>query len=89
MHADLKKGANAYLETVANRLREDGLKVHTRVSVEEQPGVAVLDAAKPPIDLIAIETHGRGGLSRLLLGSVADKVIRGSPLPVLVHKPKT
>jgi nucleotide-binding universal stress UspA family protein len=88
MHADLKKGANAYLETVANRLREDGLKVHTRVSVEEQPGVAILDAAKAPIDLIAIETHGRGGLSRLLLGSVADKVIRGSPLPVLVHKPK-
>ena len=38
--------------------------------------------------MIAIETHGRGGLSRLLLGSVADKVIRGSTLPILVHKPK-
>ena len=88
MHAELKKGATAYLEMIANRLREDGLKVSTRVSVEEQPGVAILDAAKPPIDLIAIETHGRGGLSRLLLGSVADKVIRGSHLPVLVHKPK-
>lgn len=88
LHVELKKNAAAYLETIANRLRGQGLKVHTRISIEEQPGVAILDAAKPPIDLIAIETHGRGGLSRLLLGSVADKVIRGSTLPILVHKPK-
>ena len=88
MHADLRKDASAYLETIANRLRADGLKVQTRVSVDEQPGIAILEAAKPPIDMIAIETHGRGGLSRLLLGSTADKVIRGSPLPILVHRPK-
>ena len=51
--------------------------------------VAILDNAKPPIDMIAIETHGRGGLTRMLLGSVADKVIRGSTLPILVHRPKS
>ena len=33
--------------------------------------------------MIAIETHGRGGLTRMLAGSVSDKVIRGSTLPVL------
>jgi len=87
MHAELKKEAGAYLEKVAARLRGEGLKVHTRITIEEQPGVAILENAKPPIDMIAIETHGRGGLSRLLLGSVADKVIRGSTLPVLVHRP--
>jgi nucleotide-binding universal stress UspA family protein len=87
MHADLRKEATAYLEKVAARLRGEGLTVQTRVSVEEQPGVAILDAGKPPIDMIAIETHGRGGLSRMLLGSVADKVIRGSKLPILVHRP--
>ena len=38
-------------------------------------------------DLVAIETHGRGGLSRLFLGSVADKVLRGSTLPVLLQRP--
>ena len=43
--------------------------MHTYVAVAEQPGVAILDNAKPPIDMIAIETHGRGGLSRLLIGS--------------------
>jgi nucleotide-binding universal stress UspA family protein len=37
--------------------------------------------------LIALTTHGRRGLSRLLLGSVADKVVRGSTLPVLLYRP--
>jgi nucleotide-binding universal stress UspA family protein len=86
LHVELRKEANHYLDAVAERLRTQGLKVHTRVMIEEQPDVAILDNAKPPIDMIAIETHGRGGLSRLLMGSVADKVIRGSKLPILVHK---
>jgi nucleotide-binding universal stress UspA family protein len=88
VHAELKRDAGEYLEKIALPLRAQGLKVATRVVVEEQPGVAILEAAKAPIDLIAIETHGRGGLSRLLLGSVADKVIRGAKVPILVHKPK-
>jgi nucleotide-binding universal stress UspA family protein len=88
VHVELKRDAGAYLETIAAQLRGQGLKVETRVVVEEQPGVAILDSAKTPIDLIAIGTHGRGGLSRLLLGSVADKVIRGAKVPILVHKPK-
>src|SRR5262245_19893411 len=89
LHGELRKEAHDYLETVAARLRGDGLKVATRVAIEDQPGVAILDAAKPPIDMIAVKTHGRSGLTRLLLGSVADKVIRGSTLPVLVSKPKS
>ena len=36
--------------------------------------------------MIALETHGRRGLARLMLGSVADKVIRGAHVPVLVKK---
>ena len=43
---------------------------------------------KEKVDLIAIGTHGRSGLVRLILGSVADRVIRTAPCPVLtVHKP--
>jgi len=89
MHADLKREANAYLDKTADQLRQrhPGIQVLTRVVIEEQPGVAILDCAKAPIDMVAIESHGRGGLSRMLLGSTADKVIRGSKLPVLVHKP--
>jgi len=87
LHVDLKNEALGYLEKIKQRLCVEGLKVQTKVAIEEQPGVAILENASAPIDMIAIETHGRGGLSRLLLGSVADKVIRGSKLPILVHKP--
>jgi nucleotide-binding universal stress UspA family protein len=83
--------AQAYLDGVARRLTErtagEKLTIRTRVAMEHQPAAAILQEAVPPIDLIALETHGRRGLSRLFLGSVADKVIRGSSLPVLVHKP--
>ena len=85
----LAKEAQDYLERVAGRLREAGLTVLTRVDVAEQPATAILhDAAPAVVDLVALETHGRRGLSRLFLGSVADKVIRGAHVPVLVHRPK-
>jgi len=80
-----RRTAEAYLETVANHLRAGGATVQTRVHFAEQPAVAILEEATlAGADLIALETHGRGGLTRLLLGSVADKVVRGSSIPVLV-----
>lgn len=76
--------AEDYLRVVADRLRERGATVHTRIHVAEQPATAILkEAALSGADLIALETHGRGA-SRLLVGSVADKVVRGSSIPVLV-----
>lgn len=88
LHEQLRREANKYLDGVAARLQAQGLKVVTRVVVEEQPGVAILQHAQAPIDLIAMQTHGRRGLSRLFVGSVADKVIRGAHVPVLVQRPK-
>jgi nucleotide-binding universal stress UspA family protein len=80
--------AEEYLHRVAGRLRERSLRVQTQVGVADQPAVAILkEANAPAINLVALETHGRRGLSRLFLGSVADKVIRGASLPVLVHRP--
>ena len=84
----LRKEAQDYLDQVAGRLRARGLRVQTKVAVELQPSAAILGEGAPPAcDLIALETHGRGGLSRLFLGSVADKVIRGAAVPVLVRRP--
>ncbi len=84
----LRQEAAAYLERIAERLQQRSLRVAPRVVVGDQPAVAILHEASPSgVDLIALETHGRRGLSRLLLGSVADKVIRGAAVPVLVQRP--
>lgn len=84
----LEEEARAYLARVEERLRGRSLRVQTRVVVGCPAAPAVLDvAASDGVDLIALETHGRGGLGRLLLGSVADKLIRGAAVPVLVHRP--
>jgi nucleotide-binding universal stress UspA family protein len=87
---DRRESARArnYLERLAERLRARSLAVQTRVVLHEQPAVAILDDAQQnAVDLIALATHGRGGLRRLLLGSVADKVLRGAATPVLVCRP--
>jgi nucleotide-binding universal stress UspA family protein len=80
--------AEAYLQEVADRLRSRSLTVETRVVTQEQPAAAILqDASANQVDMIALATQGRGGLKRLLLGSVADKVLRGTTMPVLVYRP--
>jgi nucleotide-binding universal stress UspA family protein len=84
----MEEEARTYLELVACRLRGEGRRVRTRVVLDRPPAAGILDEAQGrPADLIALGTHGRRGLARLLLGSVADKVIRGALTPVLVHRP--
>jgi nucleotide-binding universal stress UspA family protein len=84
---DLRREADAYLTHVADRLRGEGHAVEARVLVHPHPAVALLEEAeRAGCDLIALETHGRRGLPRLFLGSVADKVVRGAGVPVLLHR---
>jgi nucleotide-binding universal stress UspA family protein len=88
LQQQLRQQARDYLAQVAEPLHAQGLRVTTRVAVAEQPAVAILEEAESVgADLIALETHGRRGLARLFLGSVADKVVRGASVPVLVHRP--
>jgi len=85
----LEQQARTYLDKVAGQLRDKGLNVSVEVVAEQPAAQAILhEAEKEHADLIALETHGRGGVSRLLFGSVADKVIRGAHIPVLLHRPK-
>ncbi len=80
--------AKAYLEKIAGRLREQGTVVQTRIVVAPNAAPAILEEAQARrCDLIALATHGWGGLRRMLLGSVTDKVIRASTLPVLAYRP--
>ncbi len=81
--------ADKYLDETAARLRAQKLTVRTHVETDEQPAAGVLrEAQAADADLIALATHGRRGLSRLFLGSVADKVLRGGRLPVLLRRPQ-
>ncbi|MBI4545817.1 MAG: universal stress protein, partial [Gemmatimonadetes bacterium] len=60
----------------------------TAVIVHASPAAGILDfAERNAVDLIAMATHGRGGVSRIMLGSVADKVLRGARAPVLLYRP--
>ena len=77
--------ARNYLARLSSRLGSRGF--HTTTEVVAAAGIAdaVLEiAAATSADLIAVGTHGAVGVERLLLGSVADKVIRGAAQPVLV-----
>jgi nucleotide-binding universal stress UspA family protein len=88
VQGELHRAAEAYLGGIAARLRDRGLRVHTRIAVDDHPATAILrEAQETQAGLIALETHGRRGLSRLIVGSVADKVVRGAHVPILVHRP--
>lgn len=81
--------ADRYLQAVARMLRADGLEVFTRVVVAQHPAATILEhARRSNADLITMSTHGRSGVSRLLLGSVADAVMRNAPTPVMVVHPQ-
>jgi nucleotide-binding universal stress UspA family protein len=86
LSAQLTDAAHDYLAGVAGRLRGRGPAVRTRMVVYSSAAGAILDESAGGFDLVALETHGRGGLARLVLGSVADKVVRGAAIPVLVHR---
>jgi nucleotide-binding universal stress UspA family protein len=75
------------LEVEAEALREEGFAVQTMtVSGVHAPDGILEFAEGNQVDAIAMATHGRGGVARLILGSVADKVIRGGNIPVLLHR---
>jgi nucleotide-binding universal stress UspA family protein len=79
--------ARTYLDEVASRIRSRGLAVSTEVVHHPSPARAILDVAdEHGVDLIAMEMHARSLVARLVLGSVTDKVVRASPVPVLVHR---
>ena len=85
---EAKAVAIDYLEGRAAALRERDLQVTTGVMVDAQPGHGILKEAEAEgCDFIAMATHGRSGLTRAILGSASDKVLRGTHVPLLLHRP--
>jgi len=80
--------AQVYLSYVATRLRHRGVTVTTDIVISENVASAIVDfASRERADLIAIATHGRGGLARMLRGSVADAIMHSAKISMLVFKP--
>jgi len=81
--SEVIEAAEQYLEKVSTDLEQKGLKVTVHVRYGD-PAREILAHAEKYGSVIVMSTYGRGGISRWAMGSVADRVIRGSKKPVLM-----
>jgi nucleotide-binding universal stress UspA family protein len=87
LETESESDAVGYLEGVAGRLRAKGLEVSWKV-LKGSPARSLVELAHEiPQDIIVLTTHGRSGLSRWIVGSVAEAVVRASGDPVVVIPP--
>ncbi len=86
--ASARQQAQDYLDDLVEQMHGQGLRATGVAVVGWNAADTILDVARPErVAVVALATHGRGGLRRLLLGSVADKLVRGADVPVLVYRP--
>lgn len=86
--AEEENEARVYLQSKAKSLQALGIDVECVVLIGN-PGESIVEYAdKNNVDLIAIATHGRSGVRRIIFGSVAEHIIKTSKLPILLVKPK-
>jgi nucleotide-binding universal stress UspA family protein len=80
----LQQQVEQYLQAQAGKLAEQGFTVHL-VACQGPVAEAILEHARSlAVDVIVMSTHGRGGVSRWVYGSVADRVLQAAPCPVLL-----
>ena len=89
MRNQSEQDAHSYLRSHKDLLRQQGYNVQAIVTEGENIADALLEVtADQEIDTIIMSTHGRGGISRWVFGSVADKVLRQAEVPVLLIRAK-
>lgn len=82
--------AEAYLNKWVDKLADEGVRASAAVVEGDNIADAIVDYAKEhDISLIVQSTHGRGGLSRLVFGSVSEGVLRRTPCPVMFIRADT
>ena len=86
---EIIKGAETKIEEFANRYFEGYPVCRTKVMAGDAAEEIINHVKSEDIDLVIIGTHGRKGLDRIVFGSVADRVIKMSPVPVLSINPYT
>jgi len=83
----LVREAMHYVDSVAHRLRLAGRRVRGRVVQADDPAQAILSCAdEEESSLIALSTHGRSGVTRVILGSTAENVLRAAHAPLLLAR---
>ena len=86
---EMETDAQQRMQALLNRVHQEGLQGETAV-VQGVPFQSIVDMAENKnVDMIVMGTHGRTGLTHALMGSVAEKVVRLAPCPVLVTRGKT
>lgn len=84
---DMVEGAKAGLGTFVQKLGLEPLRPKTEVRIGAPAAEIVAAAQELKADLLCIGTHGRTGLAHFLLGSVAERIVRHAPCPVLTVRP--
>ncbi len=84
VEAESKAAAEQYLREIITRSKYDGVRMDSAVLYGRAADVLGEYADKNKVDLIVIATHGRSGVSRWVWGSVADRILRSSCVPVLM-----
>ena len=80
-----KEAAERYLAGLTEELKKRGHKASSVVKTGQQVAVEIIDFAKEiGADLIVMSTHGRSGITRWVLGSVAHKVLTRAETPILL-----
>ena len=82
----IKNSARDYLEGIAHSLREEGFQVFSKAREGNPADCIIAEAELEPDTLIAMSSHGRSGISRWVLGSVADKVLHSTRSPLLLAR---
>jgi nucleotide-binding universal stress UspA family protein len=77
-----------YLQSIRARLQKAGLRTKFLIRQGAVAETILQVAAEVQADVIAMSTHGRSGVSRWLLGSIANRVVNHSPIPVLLIRPQ-
>jgi len=76
-----------YLAGVADKMSSEGMNVKTALAHGKAADEILDYARKNQVDLIIMTTHGRSGLARWAMGSVADRIVRHARIPVLIVSP--
>lgn len=87
--ASLLSSHTTYLDNVAGSLAAQGLEVFRGASAGFPASEIIRHARENSVDLIALSTHGTSGLQRFIYGSVTEKILQGTDVPVLVVRPES